>query len=358
LFSAFSVTIEFMTTFSQLLNQGFDPKADTVAVQFDDFTEAGATCADFEKHPDEFKTPEGQARLKHAAELIHAADHGDAADFNTPEWTRFYIGRFAVSHSPDDLNEIIRRARHFDGSTATIQVQTNAVALLAKGVHDFPQSVGRGLKAAGYNFGNIKPGSFPPKSRPVAPVVSDPEPAPKVTSDPISLGVGVGVGGLIEGMMGTGNQAAAPIPASAAEPEEDSGALLRRPFAMLAANMVTIPDGVHGVIDVCGVPMTITVALELELEIVKATRALLLPAEGFAWRDDTMSPSVHSQLFDDAGRLCGMVLQDRFTAKYSAFLGDVTQPSAGLVKLFTEFDDDMNYAKFAVASKIREQSKG
>lgn len=327
-----------MTTLSQLLHAGFDP---TGKISFDEIDEqnfahimAGVTCAEFEKDPDnpQWEEPAGLGKLKQAAELIHAAD------FNTPEWTRFYIGRFAVSHSPADLNEIVRRARHFDGSTATIQVQTNAVALLAKGVHDFPESVGRGLKAAGYNFGNVKPGNYPPTSRPLAPVYRLSQADPAVSLNPAS-----------------------PDPASnPAMVDVTSGEVFPVPPSLrYFSELLFTADIVDGSVDICSFTFSITEAIAIELEIVKATRALLLPLENWAWRDDTMSPTVHSQLFDDTGTLQGFVLQDRNTAKYSGFFGAFAIDH-GREKLLTVFDD-MNNAKFAVASKIREkqsQSKG
>jgi hypothetical protein len=265
-------------------------------------------------------------------------------DYVDPKWNRYFLGRWAATGEPNALRELVRRARHRDGTTSALVVGTEAGVILGAAQH--PEVV-KLLTKFGFNPANVKPGNFPPGTE----TATEPTPA------------------------------AAPAPAPPAAPAPVPPTVVIAPPPPPAQPIIpSTPGGIMGVsadtnagmVVLAGTPISITAALALETDLVKRTRELLIPAESYQWLDEfdhskaglftndvppDSNPSAN--VFgrglpreQESGMAChGEVLQDRTTGRYSCKL--YNRDGGGGFSQVADKIDDFNVAKFRVASAVK-----
>ncbi len=193
-----------------------------------------------------------------------------------PEANDYFIGRWAAGDLAG-LRELIRRAKHRDGSPASIGAGNDAINVLDAAGAASPQLLAK-LRANGYvvplTFGNHPVGSVTAFKLPVAPGSAVPARAhghapaaqnrPRPVVPPLA--------------------ASAPIAAPAVVPVDARS----RGGARLG---VVNADLVAGAIYVGTNRLTVAEANKLSDDLTIAARALVLPMEGYAWVDDMRDPT-------------------------------------------------------------------
>lgn len=253
----------------------------------------------------------------------------------TPDWNTYYARRFSISGSLADLRELVRRAKHRDGSTASIQTSSAALSLLSEAADGHPE-IAVALASAGLDLAAIQFGVFPAGA-----------PATAAAAPRGALGTGA------IGSRASAPVAFPPVPASAA------------PAAAAAPSgwspRVVVADPFAGTVEVGGVPLSVTAALAMLDDLTRATRRLLLPAEGTAWVNDRIDPLKLSELvmldpylaaglplFAAGGAILAEVLQSPEDGVYRGKLYD----RSGGSSQFGEWHD-MNQAKCSIAERVR-----
>lgn len=282
------------------------------------------------QHPDSpvWTSQVGEGAIQ-TAEQILSADAGEPPQ--TAEWNQYYGMLWLAGHDTAALAELIRRAKHRDGSTQSIVTSSGALALLSELEADPPTAAE--LASLGWSSTAVSFGYHPP-GQPV-PITSN------VAGAPGSV------------LMPSGDVVAAQAPAAPAVPappvQFDGEAK-----ADLSAGHVTIG----------GAFLSITNAIRLQDSLTVAVRSLLLPGEGYVWVDLTYDPKHSSSLCVLDGELAAglpiapdspgsalkaEVLQDddgSYTARIYGSDGSVKRVHG------TPYTD-INEVKFAVAREVR-----
>jgi hypothetical protein len=299
----------------------------------------------------------------------------------TAEWNGYYAARFAVSGAEADLAELVRRAKHRDGSAASVGTSSAALSLLLEAGADDPEIAAR-IKAAGLDLNNVRFGNHPAPSLPET--IPDAEPAGVTASENQAL----------ESM-----RAAAPAPPppvrrfnlqtavvshaalGAAAPPAPSPALRHlepaAPVTAVPAPPAPSPAAIGrevsfdagaspnldaGDVSLVGVRLSITAAARLALSLTAATRALLLPAEGCAWVDDRTDPAKKSELVVLDPVLAEGLPPSAWDGALLAELGQSVENGTYQVKVYDRNGGstfvtgswiDMNNAKAAAAERVR-----
>ena len=270
-----------------------------------------------------------------AADAVLAPDAGEPPQ--TAEWNEYYQYRWLAGRDPADLAELIRRAKHRDGSTQSIVTSSNAMELLSELERDPPTA--EALTVLGWSSSAVTFGYHPPG-----------QPVPFTRT--AALG-SIPPGGAVSVMMPSGQvvaQAAGPAPAAAP--------------AVLPSDVLAKADLMGVRVTLGGTYLSITAAIRLGDSITAAVRSLLLPGEGYVWIDLTADPRRSSSLAVLDGELAaglpafpdspgtalkGEVLQDELSGNYTGrvYSGD------GSVRTVPGIFSDMNEAKAAVAEVVR-----
>lgn len=321
-------------------------------------------------HPDLFKEPGAAAELAAADAIL-----GDIGPVGVGS-NDVLLARWAFSGSLDPLTELLRRFLHRDGSSESIVLGSDAMALVIEAEQADPVFL-EALKAARFSPVKVRMGVFPAGSfslplalvpvqhtnpRRVQAGQSTPA-APSPSPSPFPLPSG-------------GSQAAAAIasaPAGAVEviPATPATPARRARAVPAGSGNTAVADMAAGTVKLGGASLSISAAIKAGDSITRAVVELLRPAEAFAWLDDNHDPQSRSILVDldgvrgkglpevGGGLLQGEVLQipsrgpDPEAGKY---LGRIYNRGGG----FTEFAtgvDDVNAAKFQVAERVRQELK-
>lgn len=240
-------------------------------------------------------------------DLLAAADEvrGDGPQPDST-WNNYYVGRFRVSGADEDLGELVRRAKHSDGSTVAFGTSADALSLLTSAAAA-NTGVRARLAALQFNPGNIRMGNFPhgttaaftaPKGKGSAPVPAHRAPVRAARAIPPA--------------------AAPPAPARAARAiapaaaSRDSGRAIARdvPEFIDAQNepMLEVDETAGRIIvRFAAASLPMSAASALQLDIVRALRRLTVPREGFQWLDDPSDPAKLSLLvLHDTGLIPGL----------------------------------------------------
>lgn len=323
---------------------------------------AGLCSAAFEASPDspEWLTDKGV----HLDDML--SDVGLPEE--TPEWNLYFLGRYAYSGNDADLAELVRRARHRDGSTATIVVSSDACMLLDSAAGESPEVLAK-LRSMGLNPASVQFGNFPPlkSSAPGAVhLVASPAPIAKNADDAGGRGLYTQMeGGLYPGIP----------PAAPEAPPQLAGLEDSKPEPPAGVNAE--PDFVGGTVKLSGkveAALSITRALGLLDKLTESTQRLLIPAEGFMWINDLDSLAAALVVLD--GVLARRLNFPERSGVYALraglatvwLAGELVQstedgPQFGRYKVmmfrpdggFDEFGnyEDFNDAKFELAKRIR-----
>jgi hypothetical protein len=280
--------------------------------------------------------------------LAAATAQAATVDHSGVEWNHFYLGRWAVLGDQADLDELIRRAKHRDGTTAALVTGTEAVVMLTAAFKEHTDTIGKRLLEAGFNPANVTTGNFPHQAQP-APVDQAAQPAP-----PTSHAVAV--------------RPITPAPVTAPAPPANP-IVIATPGGVIGVGV----DANSGVVILAGNPISITAAMALETDLVKRTRELLIPASSYAWMDEFDHskgglftedvPPESNPTANVFGRglprpdghesvAChGEVIQDKQTGQYSCRL--YNRAGGGGFSQIADKIDDFNDAKFRVASAAK-----
>jgi len=304
-------------------------------------------------------------------------------------WNDYFLGRWMVCGNLADLAELVRRAKHRDGSTSTLGTSGDAVTLLSAG---FGRDVelrrklrGLAFDPATLKFGNHPPGSstafvivIPAARAAAGRSVRSPQGAarsPIARPKPVDAAAAFAKVPLSETVASVHGAGDVPAGASLAPLAESGGTTRLEMTATAIAETADMPvsvDETAGTVKVGDFSLSITRAWSLHKALVTSIRSLVIPAEGFAWVDSMADPEAFSALvlFDSQLRpglpdftgtgalqpppgqnwkLQAQVAQDPDTAFYSAKLFDTKGEYSTLPKQFA----DMNQAKHAVASAVR-----
>jgi hypothetical protein len=235
----------------------------------------------------------------------------------TAEWNGYYAARFAVAGAAADLAELVRRAKHRDGSAASVAASSAALSLLVEAASGDEEILAR-IRGAGLDLYNVRFGNHPAAL-----------PGPEVTihlegPNKAALEDEATLGGLVHASVPARASAApapaagpagpprrrfhlqtavvnpttAPVPVAApvrvAAPAPVAAPL---PAASLPwGGPAPSPNSDAGDITFGGAHLSITAALNLCTSLGAAARALLLPVEGCAWVDDRTDPAKKSEL--------------------------------------------------------------
>lgn len=284
------------------------------------------------QHPDSpvWASPLG-ADFITGADQVLAADAGEPPQ--TAEWNQYYGMLWLAGRDTAALAELIRRAKHRDGSTQSIVTSSGALALLSELEADPPTAAE--LASLGWSSAAVSFGYHPPGL-----------PVP-VSGTPGSV------------LMPSGDVVVPAVPALGAAPVAGVQAIPSGPFEGVAA-----ADLPAGRVTIGGALLSITGAIRLQDSLTAAVRSLLLPGEGYAWVDLTYDPKHSSSLCVLDGELAAglpiapdspgsalkaEVLQDddgSYTARIYGADGSVKRVHG------TPYTD-INEAKFAVAREVR-----
>jgi hypothetical protein len=276
----------------------------------------------------------------------------------TAEWNQFFLGKFAYLGADADLAELIRRARHRDGSTASIVLGSAACALLDSAAADCPELLKK-LLAMGYNPAAVNTGYFPgppfPGVEPIHSPADVPAAGPAVSLPFTSDLPPAPIGNTIAG------------PAAANDPPE------------VAVGVVAVPDMTAGAVVLSGMvsaSISITAALNLLVGLTESTQRLFLPKEGYMWVDDIDHLAGALIVLDKvlaerlglpersglyalrAGLpsvwLAGELTQSEEQGQFGLYHAVMMKPNSG--GSFDQFGafPDFNTAKFELAKRVRE----
>lgn len=333
--------------------------------------------ADLDKVTDVLKTPDGQ----------------------TPAYNDFFLGRFARLASLDDLAELIRRARHRDGSTSSIVLGSATHLLLASAAADIPELRGV-LKLHGLDLDAMKTGDFPPMLDPAVNSLADSTgTAPPEVLARTGLPAGFGsfpapgpeprwLGGRLVGgpaavavvevpaetVSGTG---AGPneIRAEEIEPSDNDMGDDPKLGSNAAGKQLAGWNLETGMIRMFHMRLTPTAALAALQSLVVATQNILIPHEGYTWVDEMeqkgstlvcldkwlaervklpeRSGELALRLGVDTLWLQGEIKQlTEDGPKFGHYLAVLQHGSGGAFEEFGDFID-LNDAKFELAKKVR-----
>jgi hypothetical protein len=228
-------------------------------------------------HNELWEEPNGGADFLKAAIASTATNEFSAA---------FLLGVFAGSGDEMFFGEVVRRAKHRDGSTASLGVSVEAGAVLDP-LAGIPEA-DHLFTAFSFNPHRIELGNFPNVAGTVVSLLPRDGALPALPPDAGT------VGSIPDDFFARpGN----PPPAREIQPNN--------PYAqgfqtVLLATLADLPE----VIPVYAGPsvefgplyLSLTVTTELISRLTRAYRSLTLPAEGFAWADDTLDPLKGSAL--------------------------------------------------------------
>jgi hypothetical protein len=335
-------------------------------------TDPGASLlADFDKVAAALHTPEGQ----------------------TPAYNDFFLGRFACGGSAADLLELIRRARHRDGSTSSIVLGSATHLMLASAAADIPELAGV-LKSKGLDLDAMQTGDFPPDylqaateeaqgtRTPAAPGTITTA-ASVVTPEPRWIG-GRMVGGpqapakalatvpeTVSGYYGSAHD----VKADEVEPSDNDMGDDPMIGSNAAGKQLAGWNLQTGIIRMFQMRLTPTAALAALQSLVVATQNVLIPHEGYAWLDEMeqagstlvcvdkwladrvrlpeRSGELAQRMGVDTVWLQGSITQSKEDGPQFGHYKAVLQHGSG--GAFEEFGDflDLNDAKFALAKKVR-----
>jgi hypothetical protein len=284
---------------------------------------AGVVSALYEAFPDldAWKTDPYAGWLVDAVELQHSGPDG------TAEANGYYAARFAVSGLAPDLAELVRRAKHRDGSAASVAASSAALSLLIEAAAGDEEIAAR-IKAAGLDLNNVRFGSHPAPGSPAAspaaasspdapappaaPAPAAPAPAAPAPAAPAPAAPAPAAPAPAAPPRRRFNLQTAVVSHGPASPAVPSAGLRHlQPAAPVTAVPASAPAGPGrevtygagaspnldaGDITLGGARLSITAAANLAVSLTAATRALLLPAEGCVWVDDKTDPAKKSEL--------------------------------------------------------------
>lgn len=267
------------------------------------------------------------------------------ADGGSAEWNGYYAARFAVAGAVSDLAELVRRAKHRDGSTAAIGTSSGALSLLSEASDGDPEIALR-IAAAGLNLSDVRFGNYPVGGPP-------PAVAPAVVTIPIDEhNHAAKVQEALEG----GLSPATPMPPAARVLAFSQPLGSPNVAAAVSANMDA------GDVSVGGARLSITAAVNLATSLTAAARALLVPAEGCSWIDDQTDPAKQSELVVLDPVLAEGLPPSAWSGALLAELAQSVENGTYRVKVYdrnggstfvTGSWTDMNDAKAAAAERVR-----
>lgn len=278
-----------------------------------------------------------------------------------PEFAMFYLGRYAYLGRDVDLLEVIRMAKHRDGSTAAIQTSTATVQMLEGAAFEYPE-VATKFKSMGFDLARVQFGNFP-------------------TGAPMKAGAPLPADGPY-----SGNSGLYPTPAGAAAVPPAGSQISQKspatPLQVITSHPVV--KGFDGLESCCiwvgEVPVSITTALALQTSLVASIRKLMIPEEGFLWVDELdglggtlatvdeyqasrLKLPERTELADKAavkGRIweAGSVTQgkDSGSATFGLYVCTL-QKSGGGTEEFGRYED-LNDAKAVVSARVRSAIAG
>jgi hypothetical protein len=308
----------------------------------------------------------------------------------TAEWNGFYLARYAFSGNENkDLAELVRRARHRDGSTAAIVLSSSTCALLESAAGEIPELLAK-LAAMGYDPQAVKFGAF----HFGAPVLAA---RPVASSNVASLenagsSPAAAVPMRFEGGLYPETTAAAPDaivsqdrplyaggPPAGGDPIPTT-VVMRADPPEVAPGVIAYADLENGNVVLKGkanLSLSITGGLLLFNSLLETTQKLLIPAEGYLWIDDLDQYAAALVVLDGvlAKRLglpersgvyalrAGVEtvwLQAELNqsveqgAQFGRYKATLYKPGSG--GAFDEFGnfEDFNVAKFEVAKRVRD----
>jgi len=300
----------------------------------------------------------------------------------SPEWNDYFVGAYAAG-DVGGLRELIRRAKHRDGTTAAVVAGTDAMGLLEAAAAD-SAAFAAVAAANGFRPGAVELGDHPPGSvtafgvTGVAAAASDLTGLPSQTAAtraPQTAGSTPPPVRRPGGPPLPTSAYRAPAPAAAA-PAAGPAALAVEsgPAPQLGAAPIATADMGGGIVRL-GDPnrpaarLAISEAIALGDSITASVRRLLLPAEGFTWIHDTMDPLRLASLVDldttraanlpdftgdGGGKLQAEVIQSLASSeRRTVVYGCKLYSAAGTAETWGAFED-MSDAKFSVASRVRE----
>jgi len=205
----------------------------------------------------EWNTPDGE-------ELLRAALAEHEAIAGTEGENLFTLGRYAAIALDGELEDLVRRARHRDGSTASIVASTATIQLLESAVGEFPE-IDAKLKAAGLDLARV---SF-----------VDMAAAPKKAL-PKSAGV------VLTGSENPISGAGAPIVGEPGGPRP----YWLAPDSPAADEMTVTPELENFAVNVrfnsnMAAVLTLAQTLRIADQLGAAVRSIIRPAEGYKWVD-------------------------------------------------------------------------
>jgi hypothetical protein len=302
-------------------NQRPAPGVDSILKLSEGNSFTGAVLAGFVEglcvvHGEELEvwaTPEGRALLLKV--LPDAANFPEGVPVDH-DGNDYLVGRFGGGDRLA-LRELIRRAKHRDGSAAAIDAGDDALIILTTGSRGVlglaallaENGLGKEVKFGFHPVGSETAFLSSGARTPVAPVLVSPPPVP-----------------------------VAPAPA-APEPPVD---LQPRPPASITvidgrAAAVTV-DLKKGVLLFGGNPMPVGTAAELADALNIGVRQLLIPAEGYTWVDDMRDPN----------RLTSLLCHDAFLAGPAEGLPGLSESDlGGFLRAVVERDPEPGVETFA-----------
>lgn len=206
-----------------------------------------------------------------------------------PAW--YLLGLFAGSGDTDFFGELVRRAKHRDGSTGSIGLGTEALHALGAlvGIPEAEQL----FTAFSFDPANVAVGDYPNEG---------------ITKKLAGVSVGLEGNSISTGSSDTSGGEWIPFQPPASNPAPDPPppflpVLNFQPVEGMPAVLVSLGDtpdvttGQNGRVYIgSSIPLSLTVVNELINRLMVAYRSLTLPAEGFAWFDDTLNPLSGSEL--------------------------------------------------------------
>jgi hypothetical protein len=269
----------------------------------------------------------GEKILDESAAIL-APEAGPPPD--TLDWNPFYALNWLAARNDAELIELIRRARHRDGSTQSISTSSGALAALAD-LAIVPE-LQPALARLGFDPSSVGFGNFPRGGAAASPAT------------------GTGLSG------GLSRSQVSSVPMSE---------------VVLPLSAVVEPDLVSGMVRLGTNALSLSAAVRFAAAIGAAVRSMLLPAEGFVWLDDSFDPLSSSSLLvlDSALSSVGLpVVVGPGNDGTASLHGEVKQGADGqyrgtlyrhdgsVLPLMAEYTE-METAKFAVADEIRRLAK-
>lgn len=292
------------------------------------------------------------------------------------EWNDYFVGAYAAG-DVNGLRELIRRAKHRDGSTVSVVAGTDAMGLVESAAIASPPFASVAT-ANGFTVGAVVLGDFPPGSLTAFGIHAAAVPTSNLT-------------GIASETALTRGTAQSAIPQTRATPRrppsERDQAEGRKPTGPAALPVADVPAPAWNLLPPWATPdmgggivrlgdpnrpsarLAISEAIALGDSLTLSVRRLLLPAEGFAWIHDTMDPLAIASLVDldttrgaglpdftgdGGGKLQGTVAQSiGSTENRAVFYSCRLFAANGTSETFGQFAD-INDAKFAIATRVRE----